>query len=208
MTQRLSGRGMGLLATALIAACGSEGGDFESIESSVVGTCGSCHDLEEFETLLTEIREADNDRFTEAAFPDSMFPLELTERTTADIIARATPERDAQIPPDAADRKAWILSQMHELDLQLRAVPSSDFTNQANFDAYNVFGGDFPAGCETVDRLDGAAEGATTQMPPLYTRPLFQVIGRDYQPLTDSARDAMREFVLGSLPDGASTCFF
>lgn len=199
----------GGLATLLLAtACGSEGGDFDDIESSVVGTCGSCHDLAEFETLLADIREADDALFTEAAFPDPMFPLELRERTTADIIQRANPERDAEIAPTTPERKAWILSQMHELDVQLRAVPSSDFTNQQNFEDYNTFGGDFPAGCETVNRLDNAEDGLSSQMPPLYTEPLFQILGREFTALTPTAREAMREFVLGSLPSGAATCFF
>jgi hypothetical protein len=202
---------MKLVATSLtlaLAACGAgEGGDFSDIETTVVGTCGTCHDVLGFDALLTDIRALPESAFTADQFPDFMFTLDVREESVADLISAANPPKDATIDPDAPLRMAWILTQMHELELQLVGTPSSDFTDREGFEAYNGFGDVIPQGCETLNRLQLAAENSPSQMPPPWTEPLFDALGIEFVPLTSDDRDALIDSVTSSLPTGGSACF-
>lgn len=192
-------------------ACAGEGGEFSEIEATVVETCGSCHDQGELPQLIADTTALDDALFTEERFPDAMFPVDLVGLTTEEVRTRENRwPGDENIPVDAAPRKAWVLTELNELVADLQKSPSSVFISRETFDEYNTSPPDalFPEGCETIDRLDGAAEGATDQMPPLYTQPLFELLGREYVELTSGDRASMREYILGTLPEGASTCFF
>jgi len=209
MTKRGKGRLRSVLVVASLAtsACAGEGGDFDTIESTVVGTCGSCHDVGAFDALLSDIRALPDSEFTAERFPDDMFTRDVREETVASLIEAASPAQDATIDPEAPLRMAWILTQMHELQLQLEGTPSSDFTDRAGFEAYNGFGDVIPQGCETLSRLELANENSPSQMPPPWTEPLFESLGIEFVPLTSDDRTALEDFVRSSLSSGAAGCF-
>lgn len=195
------------LVASLIACGAGGGGEFENIEQTVVGTCGSCHDVQGFEALLADIRALPDDAFTAERIPDTMFTLNDRQKSTADLIEAANPPRDATIDPATPDRKAWILSQMHELEVQLSSVPSSDFTDQEGFETYNGFGDVIPQGCETLSRLELDDPEDPTQMPPPWTEPLFESVGKTFVRLTPDDRAALMDSVTASLAGGGGTCF-
>lgn len=191
----------------IIAACAGDGSSFSEIEQAVTGSCGRCHDVAGFERLIDEILALDPAVFDELRFPDEMFSAGLVRQTTADLIASANPERDATIDPSTPARQAWILHQMHILDEQLRADPASDFTAEASFERYNAAGMP-PLGCTTISRVGDLAEfDHPSQMPPLWTAPLFAALGQTFVELTPADRDAILTTVESRLSGGRAACF-
>ncbi|MGF1508577.1 MAG: hypothetical protein ACFB9M_03640 [Myxococcota bacterium] len=195
-------------AVICINGCSGEGGDFSAVEQTVVGTCGNCHDPDDFENLVNDIESLDDGVFTEASFPDDMFPATLRTQSVADLIEAANPPRDATLDPNAPLRQAWILHLMHELELQLEGSPPSDFTSEASFNAYNA-GGDPPFGCTSIERVQDFAEfNLPQQMPPLWTEPLFVALGRAFSALSDDERMTLVETIQAGLPGGTAACGF
>jgi hypothetical protein len=197
-----------LASAGVLASCGGgAGGEFGSTEQTVLATCDECHDPAAFEGLLADIRAVDDAEFDAARFPDEMFSVDLRELRPEELARNANPPRDAELDPRMARRKAWLLHEMHTLEVQLQDTPPSDFTRQELFDAYIAGGGAVPLGCETIDRLDLAELGSPSQMPPPWTGPLFELIGRAHVPLDDESRAALRRYVETGLPGGMASCF-
>ena len=199
---------LGTLTASLLAfGCGGSGAELEDDERTVLETCDDCHDSATFESLLGNVRNLDAALFTAERFPDALFSEDLRSLDAAALIAGANPARDADIPPDAPKQQAWLLHELHTLELQLGDDPPSDFTSQARFDAYLVGGDPLPFGCETLDRLDLARFDSPSQMPPPWTEPLFDTLGRTYTPLDEASRVALEDYVEAVLPRGPASCF-
>lgn len=191
-----------------LPACGSgSGGEFTETERTVLTTCDDCHDPGGFESFVTDVRALDDALFTAERFPDDMFNVDLVELSVEDLRTNANPPRDGDLDEGMPVRKAWILHELHTLELQLEDDPPSDFTSQESFDAYIVGGGEIPMGCETMDRLDLAEYGSASQMPPLWTQPLFDALGREFIPLDEANRAALRSYVETGLPSGPASCY-
>ncbi len=192
--------------TFTIAGCAGDGSSFSEIEPTVTAQCGNCHDAGGFERLIDEVLSLDDAVFDEQRFPDEFFATVLTRQSPEELIAGANPPRDATIDPAAPRQKAWILHQLHILDEQLRAEPSSDFTSEATFNAYNASGTP-PSGCSVILRVDTSAElDLPDQMPPLWTAPLFDALGRPVAPFQASERSALLENIEANLPNGFLSC--
>ncbi len=199
----------GLVLAALLVACvgcAGDGGSFSAIEATVTDKCGVCHDATGFERLIDEVLSLDDAVFDDERFAVELFAAGLAQRSPEDLIANANPPRDATIDPSAPRQKAWILHLLYILDEQLRAEPSSDFTSEATFNAYNSAGTP-PSGCTAISRVGNLADlGVPQQMPPLWTEPLFDAIGRPFAAVLASERTALIENIEANLPNGRLSC--
>lgn len=179
---------------------------FTQVESTVTGICATCHSAQGIEKLLADINALDDSNFTEANFPDTFFPAGLTKLSVKTLIDTASPADDAAFSPDMAQRKAWVLHELHELkDLLGETVPP-DFSGQASYDAFTVLGkpGHYE-GCETLEKLELGHAGDPEGMPPLWAEKITGLLGIEFAQITDEERDLVSDYTGSILPGGAET---
>ncbi len=195
------------VAVALWVSCAGEGVEYSAIEKPLKDSCIPCHDAEKRAERLDSINKLDGALFTKDAFPDSDFPSGLVKKSVQDLIDDSDPPLDGKIDPGTAQRKAWILHEMHELDTLLAEDVPPDYTNQAKFDAFATFGEDGAyEGCEVADKLDLGFKGDAEGMPPIWAAKLFELLDESLEPLEAGDRQNIRDYVDGLLPGGIDSC--
>ncbi len=203
---------LGFLSAAAAAAacwtsCAGKGVEYSQIEQPVADSCVACHDADKRAERLESINELDDALFTEEAFPDSDFPSGLIKKSVQDLIDGADPALDGKMAPTIALRKAWILHEMHELDVLLAEDVPPDFTNQAKLDAFSKFGEDGAyEGCEIAEKLDLGFKGDPEGMPPKWSAKLFELLDEELAPLAPGDRQNITDYVDGLLPGGLAAC--
>ena len=196
-----------VLSVLLLTACAGKGVTYEAIEAPVQDSCVVCHDSKGMDKLVADINALDDALFTEAAFPDANFPTGLRSKTVEALIAAAAVPGDESLDSKMAQRKAWILHELHELKSLLEEAVPPDYTSQKAFDDFAAFGesGAYE-GCEIGDKLDLGFQGDPEGMIPLWTETLFELLKRDITPISNDDRQKIKDYVDGLLPGGLKAC--
>lgn len=184
------------------AGCTGDGADFAPIETAVVGTCAKCHTAAGYAELLAAVEATPEAELTGERFPDGNFVPELAGKHASDLAAAADPPADAGLAPELGQRKAWLLHELHRLELVLVQDPPADFTSRETFDAFAVGGG----ACVLVEKLDHGLAGHPTGMPTLWGPELFAALGQDYAGITDDDRHAISAYLVELTPKSFEDC--